>query len=142
MSERLYGNPGAEQMHRTAEDAYEAEIGLDGALDAPDPGGTYVIEEWSVRRPRTHAPRTDLILSWIVDNITDEGEVDEHVSNQWENAAEDPQVVAAFDAALDLMASKVSYRMADRHLRDLTVTYGTNGDPLLDGEPMYPGEPT
>lgn len=32
---------------------------------------------------------------------------------------------------------KINYRMAKTHLRSLWVTWDDNGQPLLDGEPMY-----
>jgi len=130
MTDRLYGQPGAEEMYRSAEDVYECE----------DLAPGNVIEEWSVHQPRRDAPSVDTILSWITDHISDYGEVDESATTWWDEAAEHPAVIAAFDAALNVMASKVAYRMADTHLRDLVVTYGTDGTTLVDGEPLYYGE--
>jgi hypothetical protein len=49
-------------------------------------------------------------------------------------------VQEAFKAARDLLQSKVTgWRYADSKIRDLVVTWDAeNGEPMLDGEPMYP----
>jgi len=127
MSERLYGQPLAEVMFTSPVALYESE----------DLASGNVIEEWSVCDPRSHAPGADTVVSWVAEQVAEYGEVDECASGEWDAAAKDADVIAAFDAALDLVASKVNYRMANKHLRDLVLVYDTDGAPTLDGSPLY-----
>jgi hypothetical protein len=129
----LYGLHGAETLFLTAADVYETYI--EPAEDPANRDTSWVIEEWSSHPPTQHLPPADWVLETVVEWIDDDGEVTD--CDDWDDAARHPEVVAACQAMLNLMASKVSYRMADQHLRDLTVTWDENGEPLLDGEPMY-----
>jgi hypothetical protein len=128
----LYGLPGAEFLDDTAAAVYESYIDV---LTDDERGSWMVIEEWSSHPPTDHLPRTEWVLETVVEWIADNGEVSE--PDDWDDAAQHPEVIAACQAMLNLMASKVNYLITHEHLRDLTVTWDENGEPLLDGEPMY-----
>lgn len=131
--DRLYGEPGAEHMCFDPAEVYE---NLD--IEAPlTPDYTIEIEEWSVSPPTHHMPSAERALEYIVEWTGENGQIDEDANDQWIAASAEPDVVAMMQAALDLLASKVTYRMADKLLRTLTVTFAETGEPLLDGEPLY-----
>jgi len=132
----LYGVPGAEELHDTPTDCFEADI--DPWWDADEEADTeWFIEEWTSLPARHNLPTTDWIIEQAVEWVAENGEITEYAIDAWENAAKHPGVVAAVDAWFDLWASKVGYLMADDHVRTLTVTRGPDGQPLLDGQPMY-----
>lgn len=115
--DRLYGTPGAEDLHFDPESVLEQVI--DQEVD---------VEEWTTKPPRTHLPTVDDLLEWLADSDYDVTE------GWWESATDataDPDVRAAADALLDTMASKVTFRMADRHVA--THHYRWEGDDV-DGE--------
>lgn len=153
--ERLYGLPSDEHLEFDPATVYEHESWLNAQDDTweerestdplvpgymepvPPPGFSFVIEEWSVAPPRRHLPAADRVLDYICEWVSDNGEIDEDGYDAWSSHADDPDVVAAFDAALDLLASKITYRMADKLVATHVVTFDAAGEPLLDGEPMY-----
>jgi hypothetical protein len=132
---RLFGQPGAEHLHFDLAASYENDI--EPWRDPENDDRKWVIEEWSVRPSKDHLPTVDLVLEWAGEWAAEMGELDEDGSYAFDNAAQDPAVVAAFQTALDLWASKVPHRMAGDHLRDHRVTWDDNGKPLVDGEPLY-----
>ena len=131
---RLYGVPGAEHLHFDPAACYETDI--ECWVDEHD-RRPRLIEEWSVKDCTDHLPAADDLLLWMVEWTGDHGELDEDGFGAFENASKKDDVVAAAEALRTLLASKVGYRMADQHLRTLTVTWDDQGEPLLDGEPMY-----
>lgn len=131
-TERLYGQDGAEELYSDLGDAYESDI----EQCAPDPDPceceSHEILEWTVHPPRYHLQTAESILVRVV------GDLDEWTeSDDWSEAIEQPDVLAAMDAVLDLMASKVTYRMADRLVATHQITWDAKGEPLVNGEPMY-----
>jgi hypothetical protein len=92
------------------------------------------IEEFSVHPARYHFPRVDWVTEWIGEWVAENGMVAEGFDA---DEAVDDEVRAAFDAALDLWAGKVRYSMANELLATHTVTLDADGEPLLDGAPMY-----
>lgn len=132
---RLYGVPGAEVLYLTAAEVYESDI--DPWLDDDDPHKPRQIEEWSVAPPRHGMPSAVTIIEDITERVGDDWLPDEWAYAAMERAGKAPEVVAAFDAALDLLASKFDYKVADKCLTTHTVTWNDEGEPLLDGEPMY-----
>lgn len=126
--ERLYGSPGAERLWDDPATVYEEHE------DVWIPGATYSIEEWSVRPQRDFLPSADSVIERLVEGVE---EVDEDGADAWTNASLKPEVVAAFEAALDLLCSKVSYVMAEKLLTVHDLTFDPEGKPLLDGEPLY-----
>lgn len=111
-SNYLYGTPGAEHME------FDAESVLEHQTD-----DEIVVEEWTVRHPRTHLPTAGLLLDWLAES-------DYEVTEDWWESATDAtaqeDVRAAAEALLDLFASHITYRMADRHIANLR--YRWNGD--------------
>lgn len=67
-----------------------------------------------------------------------EGYVDEvsteECAEDFERAAEFPDVIAAFQAAVDLWGWHCRYPMADKVIRTIKVTFTEDGQPLMDGE--------
>lgn len=131
--QRLFGTPGAEVMHFDLASAYEEQV--DAYFDEPRPDDDpWTIEEWTVRPPSSHLRRVDWFIEEQVEHIADD--LGEGGYEAWENAADD-DVKAAFQAAFDLWASKVTYVMADKLVRTHTVTWDADLTPLIDGEPLY-----
>lgn len=131
--QRLYGLRGAEVMYFDPAGVYESEI-------EPWPHTRefpITIEEWSVREPISHVPSAFDILTWIIDTVADDGEYSEVGYDQWETKAQEPDVVAAIEAARTVLASKITFRMADKLLVEHLLTWDDEGEPLYDGEPMY-----
>lgn len=139
VEQRLYGVPGAEVLHFDPAGTYEAKI--EPWLDEDD-RSPREIEEWSVRDSIDHVPSIDVLLEWIIDWTAENGELTEDGFEAFENAAKHPDVCQAADALLHALASKVTFRMADKHLRSLWVTWNEAGEPMLDGEPLYVHAPS
>lgn len=57
--------------------------------------------------------------------------------DDWEDAGKRGDVKAAFRAALDMLAGHVRYRLCDRRVGMLTVTWNDAGQPFLDGKPLH-----
>lgn len=131
--QRLYGLPHAEVLYFEPNSVYESEI-EDQAEDYPD---RVEIEEWSVHPPEYHLPKADDIIDWMTLWAAENGEGDEAQYDQWQAVGTPPDVLAAAEALRTVVASKIEYRMANEHLRSLWVTWTEDGEPLLDGEPMY-----
>lgn len=128
MSERnLYGRREAERLYFSAVECYEA----DSDYDTRSP---FVMEEWSSCPVAYHLPRACDLIDRIVEDVD---EWDDDGLDEWGTAGNAPDVQAAFQAALDLLGSKITCRMVDEKLRDLVVTFDDEGRPFLDGEPMY-----
>jgi len=132
-NERLYGAPGAESLYFELSTAYE-HAESDFADDEPKPD--VVIEEWTIGPVRPPAA-ADTVIEWLVERACDDDMCDEGLCESWEIAGSQSEVVAAFQAALDLFASKTTYRMADTLVATHAITHDADGNPMLDGEPLY-----
>ena len=132
--EHLFGIPGSEHMYFDLATAYESQI--DPYHDEHD-NCPNQIEEWSVCDAKGHLIDADSLLDWASEWSADNGELDEDGWDDLANAAKTADVRAAFETALDLWASKVRYRMADKCLRTWIITWDDEGEPLADGEPIY-----
>jgi len=133
-NERLYGLPYAESMDFELSTVYDRWHD-DFADDEPKPD--VVIEEWTVHPADDHLPHIDRLMDWLVEWVCENGEIDEDATECWESAARCEDVTLAFAEAMDLLASKVTYRMADELVAIHTVTHDADGNPMLDGEPLY-----
>lgn len=129
--ERLWGLRGAEVLYTDAATLYETDIEPHDEGDGP-----WEVEEWDVHEPSTHFPPPDRVLDTIVEWVAECGEVDEEFADRVENVAVHPEVVAATQALLELIASKTGYRMAKNRIATHTITL-VDGEPHLDGEPIY-----
>ena len=133
---RLYGFRHDEYLHTDPAVVYER--WLDDRYEPPTADETpLAIIEWSVVDLNTQITSADWILERIAEDIGDEcgyGEAGEAASK----ACTHPDVVAACEAMRAEIAAKFTgWLTADRELDILQVTWDANGEPLLDGEPMY-----
>lgn len=131
---RLFGVPYAEDLHDNPAAVYELQIEpyTDGHDRRP-----VVVEEWTVYPPKHHLRRAADIVDWLLECAAEDGEVTEGWSEAIDRHDRDPDVLAAAEALLDVLASKVRYRMADRKVAEHTITWGADDEPLLDGRPLY-----
>ena len=112
-TEFLYGVPGAEHLALDPDTVLDCEF--DNAAEEVE------LEEWTVRPATDHLPRADRLLEWIEETAYDYGEVDEGFSDHLNNIMGREDVRAAASALLELIASKVTYCMADTLVS--TTTY-------------------
>jgi hypothetical protein len=130
MSEqRLYGVPGAEVMHFDPATVYESEIEPTGD-EHPERAE---IEEWSVHPPRALLPSAEALMEWISEWTADYGEV----SADFDILPETAEVKQAAEFFLDHVASKITWRQADKHVASHWITWDEKGEPLMDGKPLY-----
>lgn len=130
MSEdRLYGLPNAEFMER------DLDAIVENWIDVWSEAEPFVIEEWSCTNASAVLPIASDLTTYIIERWCDETTEDCYES--WENASQHADALSAFQAALDLLGSKVTYRMADRKLKDHHITFDADGEPLDDGTPVY-----
>lgn len=130
--ERLWGTPGAEMMYLDVGTAYESEIEM--WVDE-DRDKVWKLEEWSVQPQGSTVPSPGAILEWM-----EESACDELVEGGYEQIADitkDPEVRSLAEALCQAFVKRVTFRMADKLLATHVVTFDADGEPLLDGEPMY-----
>jgi len=138
----LYGFDGDEYLENSPEAVYEAWAD-DHDYDPPNmlmpdwgrPDSLEIIE-WSSNPGDEFLPSADRVLDWMAETYGDECCYDE-AADQIMRAASEPDVIELLEQARRLMLSKIRFRFADTVRRQLTVTWDDNGEPLLDGEPMY-----
>lgn len=137
MSTHLYGLPGAEYMWDDPAAVYElwADVDHDASVDMSD-GPSLIIEEWSSNGVGHFLKTASEIMGWLLEWLYD-SEITDNVADMIADVTIPQHVFDAFDAARQALAECLPGRMADVHLRDLTVTWDESGGPLLDGEPMY-----
>lgn len=134
---RLYGLDGAEYLHTTPESCYESDV-EDYYYDDCDQSELHLqppveIEEWDVHPPEYHMPNADRLLEWIEEWTYDNGEL----MGDFELPIHEPTVKGAADILLATIANYTGFRMARNKLRSRWVTWDEEGNPLLDGNPMY-----
>lgn len=126
---KLYGLPGAEEMY--FDPAEVVQRWLDDRYDDAPPD--FAIEEWSVHGPRYHLPSATELLEWIEEWAQENGEI----ADGWKLPDADSLHTAA-SALLEVIADKITWRMAKDKLRELHVTASDDPEnPLLDGEPVW-----
>lgn len=130
--QRLFGIPGAEQMQTELAETYELHI--DGEVDEHD-RRPRIIEEWSVRPPAAHFRSPADIIDWLLEDAADDGGEDFY--DQAQHLTRDPKVLAAAEQLVDLLASRITYFTADTRLAEHTITWDDDGEPLVDGQPLY-----
>lgn len=129
MERRLFGRPGDEVLYDSAAEVWETYE--DQFEEDPLPN---TIEEWSVTKASDMLPSPDTLIEyllerWVADETAEDG------WDLWNNAGGNLEVVGAFQAAIDLLGSKVHYCIADKLLAEHVLTI-VDGEPHLDGEPM------
>jgi hypothetical protein len=95
-----------------------------------------LIEEWTAGPGDEFLPTADRVLDWMAEYFGNECMFDAAAEDIAE-ATEDPEVVAAMEQMRKLILSKTKFSFAQTKVRDLIVTWDDDGQPLLDGEPMY-----
>lgn len=128
--ERLYGLPGAEYMDTDPASVYESYI---EPYDKPEPGARIEIEEWSVHPSRYHLPSAPAVIEWLEEWVHENGEI----VGDFEVSFDTPSLRWAAETLLNGAAREITWRMANEKLASHWVTWDEDGDPLLDGEPMY-----
>jgi hypothetical protein len=112
----LYGFPEDESL---SDDVAEvAEQAWDDGREPP-----LEIYEWTSAPMRSFAkvgPMLDHLIEYQLEDYHDEFG---NSSDFLEERAEDPAVVAAFEAALDLLFEGMKWRWADKHVATWTVTW-------------------
>jgi hypothetical protein len=132
--ETMFGLPGAEHVQLDPVSVFESQI---DPYIGDDTKGPWTIEEWAMK-PITFG-------NWAAQNAAEAAveslydEIDETAAEQLYQAAKTDDVLAAFQKALDLLASKTGYMMCDKKIAEHTLTLDADGEPLLNGERMYPG---
>lgn len=135
MTDRLFGVPGAENLHDDIAAAYEVQI--EPWVDDHD-RRPRVIEEFTVHPPEYHVPPASHIVEWLVERIAEDGEVDEGYYEHLQRTVEKhPDVLAATEVLRATLAALVTYRMADKRVAQHAITWDDAGEPLVNGEPMY-----
>jgi hypothetical protein len=132
----LYGTVGAETLWFTPAEVYEHDI-APWLTEIPPKDGKREIEEHDVHPPQEHLPSATMLLDWLAEWAAEQGELDETGSERFDEATGVEDVKVAAQALIDLIASKVDYRMAKNRLRSLWLTWDADGHPLLDGERLY-----
>jgi hypothetical protein len=130
---RLYGTPGAERMYQ--DEATAIEVALDDRFD-PEDRTPIVIEEWSVCGTRSMFPPVDVIIERLIEDAADDA-----TEGWFEDASvagRHPDVVAAVENAVTLLAAKIGYLMADKMVAEHQVTFADDGEVLFDGLPAFP----
>lgn len=137
---RLFGTSGAEYLESTLAAAYERHV--EPYYDLTDLREKPVeLEEWTVSDNRTLMPPVGYLIEHVVELIADNA-VFEEWYDEASNRSADPAVVEAFQNALNVLADKIQFWMADKKVGLHWVTAGEDGTPLIDGEPIYvPSKP-
>lgn len=146
LGRRLFLLPGHEQAEFDPVDLYESHI--DPLLDEHDrPGQTWEVEEYLVHPPQHHFPDRSDLVEHVLEHAS-ENEMGEDFEGDYERVLGDPEVLRQAQALLDLMASKINYRMCGEQVGTHTVSLpdplpadGEPYDVLWDGQPLYASKP-
>lgn len=133
---RLYGIPDAEQLYRSAAEAYECQIEPHLATGLLNPDSHDIIEEHNVVPNREHLPSAEAALERVTEHVAN-SMVDEHGFEAFEQACRAPDVIAAMDHVLHTFAREVNYWMADTVVATHKITWDADGNPHIDGSPLY-----
>jgi hypothetical protein len=133
-AERLYGVPYSESLWDDPAGAYEQQI--EPYSDEHD-RRPVVIEEWTVHPPCYHLPTAAAVVDWLVEYASDQGELTEDAAQHLQDKSQDASITEAAESLLSALASRMAYRMADRRVAEHTITWDSEGRPLLDGQPLY-----
>jgi hypothetical protein len=132
--ERLYGVPDAESLYDDLGSAYERQI--EDYVDDHD-RRPRVLVEWTVHPPKHHLPHASTIVEWLAERAAEDGGIDEGYSDHIDAIMRAPEVLVAADALLDAIAARITYRMAHEKVAEHVITWDAEGEPLVDGTPMY-----
>lgn len=146
MSDNLFGFDGDEVLHFDLADVYERWAD-DNPPDDPmsDRPEKLEILEWTSKPAGAFLPDADYVIERVM-RFMEDAEVSEELYEEVADANSDADVVAFFQAALDVWGSKCGrYCMTDKVVATHVITWDENNQPLLNGAPMHTkttGEPT
>lgn len=135
----LFGVPDAEVLYDSIAEVYESEFEpfFDG-VEERDASRHMTVEEQGSRYATDGVPEPWRIIEWIVDTYDDGDMAPDDDGRTGRKIAESLAVKAAAQALYDAACAAVSYRWADGVIvATHRITWDANGDPLVDGEPMY-----
>jgi hypothetical protein len=96
-----------------------------------------LIHEYTAKPLRSFV-RVDNIIDHIIEYDLEEYHDDHGDSADFlEKRAKDPEVIAAFDAAIDLLFKGVGWSLADEHVATWTVTWDTGNTSPQDVAPEF-----
>lgn len=131
----LFGYPDAEVLYDDPATVWESEIEPYIDTDGDDPAyaeSGWDVEEWTSER--AYQPgRAEWLLEFYLENVLEEVCDD---GETFDRLIKDPDVIAA-NAALDaLLVEKITYRNAVKKIATHRITL-VDGEPMWNGEPMY-----
>lgn len=95
----------------------------------------FTVEEWTTYPPEHWLPDAMNTLEFMVEHAAGET-IDEACFESYSAAAQSGEVRTAMQAVIDLIASKVGYRMAKDHVATHQITF-KDGEPYVNGMPLY-----
>ena len=128
---RLFGVVGAEELHRDIAEAYESQVEHHICPDE-----RVEIEEWTAADNRTFMPPVEDVINFVSESAADEA-VTEWWRESHQSVLGSSEVKEAFQKAIDLVASKMTYWMAHKKVASHSVTLDANGEALIDGGYLY-----
>lgn len=131
----LFGYPDSEVLYDDPATVWESEIEPFIDTDSDDPAyaeSGWDVEEWTSERAYRPGEAEWLLESFLegaLDEVCDDGETFHRLTND--------QAVIAAVAALDaLLVEKITYRNAVEKVATHRITL-VDGEPMWNGEPMY-----
>lgn len=131
----LFGYPDAEVLYDDPAAVWESEIKPFIDTDSDDPAYAeygWDVEEWTSERAYRPGEAEWLLESYLegaLDEVCDDGET-------FNRLIKDPDVIAAIAALDALLVEKITYRNAVKKVATHRITL-VDGEPMWDGEPMY-----
>lgn len=122
----LYGLQDSERMYSTVQSLFDSELDDDYFVGEEE----WTVEEWSVADPLNLIPSTYGLLEYIQESLCEEHT---HENDACGHIFNDPEVLVAVGNLCNLIAGKVTWKQADRHLADHQLTM-KSGELLLDGK--------
>lgn len=129
----LFGLPQATELEFELADVVENY--LDDYSGDPATIRLFTVEEWTTYPPEHWLPDAMSTLEFMVEHAAGET-IDEACFDSYSTAAQSGEVKAAMQAVIDLIASKVGYRMAKDHVATHQITF-KDGEPCVNGMPLY-----
>ena len=127
----LYGFDGDEFLDDDPADTYERWIEWQDEVERGPDTPPLHISEWSSKSLAHLLPSVDRLIEWANEHASEDA-CWEEAGEALDRTAADPDVVAAFAAAVDVWSRKLEpeFRVADEHLRTVIVTWGADGEPV------------
>ncbi len=131
-TDRLWGLPGAGDWLR----ANPAEVWKHEIKPFIHDEDAWAIEEWTVTPNIGFIDTAANILEFVAEMASDDTGC-EDCWDAWEAATKHPDVIAATEQLRSVLAAHVAYKVAGQLIATHQITLDADGNPLLDGDPMY-----